>query len=75
MREKEILRYNNEPYQKFIKYFKVTYSEYNGRTTYKTWITGKGIIFLYRRLTKENLLVEKSVEDILIELEGLKQVA
>lgn len=75
MREKEILRYNNEPYQQYIKYFKVTCNENNGRTTYKTWITGKGIIFLYKKLTKENLLIAKSVEEILEELEQMENKA
>lgn len=59
LRQKEILRYNNEPYQKYIEsgYFKVKESTYNtpyGTKTYvKTYITGRGQIWITEKLRRE----------------------
>lgn len=59
LREREILRDNNEPYQRYIDsgYFKIKESTYEtpyGTKTYvKTMITGKGQIWITERLRKE----------------------
>ena len=59
LRKKEILRNNNEPYQKYIEsgYFKVkenTYDTPYGTKTYiKTYVTGKGQIWITEKLRKE----------------------
>lgn len=59
LRQKEILRYNNEPYQRYIEsgYFKLkenTYDTPYGTKTYvKTLVTGKGQIWLTEKLRKE----------------------
>lgn len=59
LREREILRDNNEPYQRYIDsgYFKIKESTYKtpyGTKTYvKTMITGKGQIWITERLRKE----------------------
>ena len=59
LRNKEILRNNNEPYQKYIEsgYFKVkenTYDTPYGTKTYiKTYVTGKGQIWITEKLRKE----------------------
>lgn len=75
MRSEEILRYSNEPYQKYMKYFEVTCSEYNGKTTYKTWITSKGILFLYKKLIKNGKIISKSVDEIISELDEVKKAS
>lgn len=71
MREKEILRKNNEPHQQYMKYFKVIYttSEY-GHQSSKTLIRPVGVGYLIKRLKKDGKVVTKSVKDILSELEG-----
>ena len=59
LRQKEILRNNNEPYQRYIEsgYFKIkenTYDTPYGTKTYvKTYITGKGQIWITEKLRKE----------------------
>ena len=59
LRQKEILRNNNEPYQKYIEsgYFRMkegTYDTPYGTKTYiKTMITGKGQIWITEKLRKE----------------------
>ena len=59
LRKKEILRNNNETYQKYIEsgYFKVkenTYDTPYGTKTYiKTYVTGKGQIWITEKLRKE----------------------
>lgn len=59
LRNREILRNNNEPYQKYIEsgYFKVkegTYDTPYGSKTYcKTFVTGKGQIWITEKLRKE----------------------
>ena len=59
LRKKEILRNNNEPYQKYIEsgYFKVkenTYdTPYGAKTYIKTYVTGKGQIWITEKLRKE----------------------
>lgn len=59
LRQKEILRNNNEPYQKYIEsgYFKVkegTYETPYGTKAYvKTYVTGKGQIWITEKLRKE----------------------
>lgn len=59
LREREILRDNNEPYQRYIDsgYFKIKESTYEtpyGTKTYvKTYITGRGQIWITERLRKE----------------------
>lgn len=59
LRQKDILRSNNEPYQKYIEngYFKVkenTYKTPYGVKTYvKTFVTGKGQIWITEKLRKE----------------------
>lgn len=59
LRQKEILRDNNEPYQRYIEsgYFKVKEGAYNtpyGVKTYvKTLVTGKGQIWITEKLRKE----------------------
>ena len=59
LRQKEILRNNNEPYQRYIEsgYFKVkegTYETPYGTKAYvKTFVTGKGQIWITEKLRKE----------------------
>lgn len=59
LRQKEILRSNNEPYQRYIEsgYFKLkegTYETPYGTKTYcKTLVTGKGQIWITEKLRKE----------------------
>lgn len=59
LREREILRSNNEPYQRYIDsgYFKIKESTYEtpyGTKSYvKTLITGKGQIWITEKLRKE----------------------
>nr|DAL67419.1 MAG TPA: KilAC domain protein [Caudoviricetes sp.] len=59
LRQKEILRNNNEPYQRYIEsgYFKIkegTYETPYGTKAYvKTFITGKGQIWITEKLRKE----------------------
>lgn len=59
LRQKEILRNNNEPYQRYIEsgYFKIkegTYETPYGTKAYvKTFVTGKGQIWITEKLRKE----------------------
>ena len=59
LRQKEILRNNNDPYQRYIEsgYFKIkegTYETPYGTKAYvKTFITGKGQIWITEKLRKE----------------------
>lgn len=75
MRDKEILKYNNIPYQKYAKYFEVTpvYIARTGQTKLMAKINHKGIIYLHKRLVKDELISTKSIEEILDELNTYTQ--
>ena len=75
MRDKEILKYNNIPYQKYAKYFEVTpvYISRTGQTKLMAKINHKGIIYLHKRLVKDELISTKSIEEILDELNTYTQ--
>lgn len=56
LRELGILMSNNQPYQRYMKYFKVV-STVKGNFTYqKTFVNHKGCHYLKERLTKEKII-------------------
>jgi len=69
LREQEILRTNNVPYQRYMDYFSVqTVPGNNGHTYYKTLLKPTAIKYILKRLNKNDVVIEKSVDDILNEL-------
>lgn len=69
LREQEILRTNNVPYQRYMDYFSVqTIPGNNGHTYYKTLLKPTAIKYILKRLNKDDIVIEKSVDDILNEL-------
>ncbi|WP_297419725.1 phage antirepressor KilAC domain-containing protein [Clostridium sp.] len=74
MRDKEILMYNNQPYQRYIDYFKVLPIEnkYTHRTDYKTMIKANGIKYIINKLIKDGKVITKTVDEILTVLEPEK---
>ena len=69
MRDNRILDSNNIPYQKYMKYFSVAnIPTGNGYVNYKTMIKPSGIGYLLKKLEKDGKLINKSINDILEEL-------
>ena len=70
LKENKILMSNNIPFQNMMGYFKVISVEnkYNGHVNNKTLITPKGIKYIYKRLLKDNKVIEKDFETIISEL-------
>lgn len=69
LRDNRILDSNNIPYQKYMKYFSVAnIPTGNGYVNYKTMIKPNGIGYLIKKLEKDGKLINKSVNDILKEL-------
>lgn len=72
MRNKSILRYNNEPYQQYVDYFKVIYINKNGYENSKTLLTGKGIGYIIKRLIKDSK-ISYSYDEAMGKLDNLKE--
>ena len=70
LKDNKILMSNNMPYQNMMDYFKVISVEnkFNGHINNKTLITPKGIKYIYKRLLKDNKVIEKDFETIISEL-------
>ena len=70
LKENKILMSNNMPYQNMMDYFKVISVEnkFNGHINNKTLITPKGIKYIYKRLLKDNKVIDKDFETIISEL-------
>lgn len=68
LKENKILMLNNIPYQTFSKYFNIITTEKNGRTFTKTMIKATGIKYIYNKLYKSGMIVEKPIEQIIKEL-------
>lgn len=75
LREKEILMFNNEPYQQYMKYFKVIPLPNNRFADSKTLIKSNGVKYIVGKLIKEGKLVTKSVDEILSELDPVQKTA
>jgi len=72
LRDQKILKDDNVPYQKYMDYFSVipVINKKTGYKSSKTLLQPKGIDYVVKRLIKANLVVTKSVNDILRELEN-----
>ena len=70
LKENKILMSNNIPFQNMMEYFKVISVEnkYNGHINNKTLITPKGIKYIYKRLLKDDKVIDKDFETIINEL-------
>ena len=70
LKDNKILMSNNMPYQNMMDYFKVISVEnkFNGHINNKTLITPKGIKYIYKRLLKDNKVIDKDFETIISEL-------
>lgn len=70
LRDSKILMANNQPYKKYMKYFKVIAVENKNsdRFNCKTMITPKGILYLLEKLIFDNKVICKPVNQILKEL-------
>lgn len=70
LREKKMLMNNNIPYQNFIDYFKIISVEnkFTGRIDNKTLIKPQGIKYIYNKLMKEGMVIDKSFDDVVKEL-------
>lgn len=72
MREQGILRANNEPYQQYMKYFKLIYTTSpQGYQSSKTLIRPQGVEYIIKRLKKDGKVVTKSVSEIISQLENV----
>lgn len=71
MRNKELLMKGNEPYQRHMKYFKVIPTENNGYINNKTLLRPNGIEYIVKKLIEDDVVVTKTVEQIINELEGV----
>ena len=70
MRGQGLLMKGNEPYQKYMKYFKVIpVVNAQGYTNNKTLLNPKGVEYIVKRLIDDGKAVTKSVDEILEELE------
>jgi phage antirepressor YoqD-like protein len=71
MRYKEILMSNNQPYQRYIDYFKVLPIEnkYTHRIDYKTMIRANGVKYIIKKLVEDGKVITKSIDEIVSELE------
>ena len=75
LRDHEILRDCNEPYQRYMKYFKVIpVVSRTGYTSNKTLIKPNGVEYLVKKLIDNGRAVAKPIGEILKELES-KNVA
>lgn len=71
MRGQGLLMKRNEPYQKYMKYFKVIpVVNAQGYTNNKTLLNPNGIEYVVKRLIDDGKAVSKSVDEILAELEN-----
>lgn len=73
MREKGILMKSNNPYQKYLQYFKVLPLDnpFTGKIDYKTMIKPNGVKFIVKKLIEDDKLITKSIDEILAELENI----
>lgn len=71
MRNKELLMKSNEPYQRHMKYFKVIPTENNGYINNKTLLRPNGIEYIVKKLIEDDVVITKTVEQIINELEGI----
>ena len=70
LRGKEILRDSNEPYQRYMKYFKVIpVVSRTGYTSNKTLIKPNGVEYLVKKLIDDGRAITKPIGEILKELE------
>lgn len=76
MREQKILMNNNQPYQKYIDYFKVlpVENKFNGKMNYKTMIKANGVKYIFERLIKDKKIIPKSIDEVLAELSEFDKV-
>lgn len=70
LKEKEILMRNNEPYQRYMNYFKVLQVNKGNYTGIKTLLKPNGIEYIVKRMIDDGIIITKSVDDILEELES-----
>lgn len=68
LKENKILMSNNIPYQVFAKYFNIITTEKNRHTFTKTMVKATGIKYIYKKLTEDNKIINKPIEQILEEL-------
>ena len=70
LRDKNILMANNEPYQKYVEYFKVIVvdNKHNNYSDNKTLIRPKGIEFLFQKLIADGTVIPKTLDEIKKEL-------
>lgn len=71
LRNKGILRYNNEPFQQYLHYFKVIYTPNpnNNKMNIKTLVRPNGVPYIFKKLVEDGKMISKSVDEILSELE------
>jgi hypothetical protein len=72
LKKQDILRGNREPYQQYMKYFKVIPLYDNRFANSKTLIRATGVKYIVNKLIKDGKVVTKSVDEILKELEPEK---
>lgn len=73
LKDNKILMSNNVPYQQFNKYFKVLAikNDYTGKTNYKPMLTPSGVVYIYKRLIKDNKIIQKPLEEVISELKNI----
>lgn len=71
-----ILMNNNQPYQRYIDYFKVLPVEnrYNNKINYKTMIRANGVKYIFERLIKNGKIIPKSINEVMQELDESDKV-
>lgn len=71
MKDQKILMEDNEPYQKYMDYFKVfPVTSKSGMIFNKTMIKPKGITYIFKRLIQDNKIIPKSIDKVIEELEA-----
>jgi len=69
MRDQKIFMKNNEPYQKYMDYFKVfPVTNKTGMIFNKTMIKPKGITYIFKKLIQDNKIIPKSIDEVIEEL-------
>ena len=69
MRDQKIFMKNNEPYQKYMDYFKVfPVTSKSGMIFNKTMIKPKGITYIFKKLIQDNKIIPKSIDEVIEEL-------
>lgn len=71
LRVNNILRLNNEPYQRYADHFKVCIENKNNRNVTKTLIKPDGIKLILNKLKKEGYIKDYNISDIISNLETI----